>query len=657
MASSEDALLALRPPNTDPATYLTYVEQNLTKDRLPVLHDVLQDPDLTDSIGWDLVSTLLPLLPESRECLMVVARGGNPKEVVLKVTECLRSIDFEAEELGEEHDGDKTPTADEPGANGSAGTAPLPLLQFQTLVQMLSTLHPRIQAKAPSRFLSSSLQAILAAYATASHYHDVLTMEIVKFIKTLTGTKRPHFPPRRSSSAVLLATLATNPVFPEAYSTPQIPESARESEEDRIQRKLLQSFLTHMLDEYMQSLPAYDDIAGLAWCSRFWEKTENGYIIPSKVSVTDRFSNSAELENRLTTVGQLVAIAQDLEIHSDDLLATMLDTTPEIEGDRGVEESYPSTAASIPLSKSGALYLFTARKAMEVIYDGPGITDNIPIFPGHALLARVFIENVGEDGVRNTPDPLLDALLFVGLIALDQNNVGEPKSDEHFAAYLQATSLLSATVMSPTIRFHAHYLTTTVLRSHPKDVTRLRYIQDTLEHCPFENLKASAVSWIKGETIDANTPKEEDSLPSIFATPQALQILAPYLWPDISSTYSFSHSDSTPVADPEASYNSLMANYGFYAASLNFLLLLLKSTRLHKPLAIQYLVAGDGEILSTFVRPLHEAVGHFETLDKLEGETGEDGVVMELGILKMLTDEVESEVKKQGWAAAGELAS
>lgn len=679
--STDDALWKLRN-TTDPTTYLTYIEENITKEKLHVLEEVLQqDEELTETIGWDLVATLIPLLPESTDCLITVARLGNAKECCLKVAEALRHLRFddtedEDEDVGTEAESADTTNVQLNGAN--LQELPLVVLQFEVLLRMLGLLHPRIKAKMPSRFLSTSLQAILAAYATASNHHDILTIELVKFIKavSLTGTKRPQLPPRRSSSNLLLATLSSKPP---AFG-PLTPPSEQESEEDRIHKKLLQSFLTHTLDDYMQSLQPYDDISGLAWCTRYWEQIEHPYIIPSQVKVTDRFSNSAELEIRLTTVGQLVAVAQDLEIHSDDLLATILDPTPEEEGDRTQEQDSPSSASSIPLSKDGALYLYTARKAMEILYGGPTITDDMPIFPGHAMMVRVFIEGIDEDGIRTIPEPLLDALLFHGLIALHKNNIATPKSDEQFADYLQAVSLVSAAVRSPTIRFQAHYLTTSTLHAHPKDVVRFAYIRDTLEHCPFENLKATAVSWIKDETVlaikspflkpDPDQPSTNpdtsiDESTSLFATSIPLSTLASDLWPDVSAQYNFSSASPPPpspshvpaspqitaIHDPQQSYHLLLANYGFYSATLNFLLLLLRSQHLHIPLNLKDLL-DDNETIKNFVYPLRDAAAQFETLGKLEGRDeavgGQTGST-ELGILEMLSGDVDKSIRELGW--------
>src|SRR5450755_1720909 len=90
--ADEDPLLKALPPATDYLTYLTILEYQLTPGRLPLLHDILQDDKLTANIGWDLVHLLLPLLPASEQCLQDVAKLGNPREVVLKVTESLEEI-------------------------------------------------------------------------------------------------------------------------------------------------------------------------------------------------------------------------------------------------------------------------------------------------------------------------------------------------------------------------------------------------------------------------------------------------------------------------------------------------------------------------------------------------------------------------------------
>ncbi|KAK5057917.1 YAP1-binding protein 1, partial [Cryomyces antarcticus] len=108
--ADDNPLLKALPPATDYLTYLTIVEYNLTPERLPTLHDVLQDATLTTNIGWDLIHILVPLLPDSEQCLQDIARLGNPREVIIKVTESLRLIDFNnVEEDVDEEDAQATP--------------------------------------------------------------------------------------------------------------------------------------------------------------------------------------------------------------------------------------------------------------------------------------------------------------------------------------------------------------------------------------------------------------------------------------------------------------------------------------------------------------------------------------------------------------------
>lgn len=659
MDSSSDAIRELRPPNTDPATYLTYLQQNLSKETLPTLHELLQDEDLTDTIGWDLVQTLLPLVPDSEECLVDVARLGNPKEVILKVTESLRQINFDVEEDEAAAVEKNQEEVELPVKQSTLDTLPLPFRQFQALVMMLRLLHPRIKAKAPSRFLSASLQAVLAAYSNAHSHHDVLTQEIVKFLRSMGGTKRPHLPPRRSTSAQLLATLASMEPKP-ASDLPAFASDIPVSEEDKIQSKLLQSFLTHLLDDYMQSLDPYEDISGLGYCARYWEKIKHPYNVPSKISVTDQFSNSAELETRLTIVGQLVAVAQDLQIHTDDLLVTILDPSPEESGDRGAEEEFPTSADDIPFSKTGALYLLTARKAMEVLYDGPSIIDDIAIFPGHEIILRIFVAGLSEPEIRQLPDALLDALLFHGLLGVERLQYGDiTASHDHWAGYLQYTGLLASSVMSPSMRFYAYFLTKSVLAAHPKDTIRFGYIQDVLQHCPFENLTAAAVGWLKDETLGAdwpwnrrsnsisaielsNAPAEEPM--SLFATPIPLSTLAPYLLPDLTDTFAGKESS-------DAAQQAFAANYGTYAATLNFLYTLLRSKHLHAPLELNKLFESE-EVVHRYVRPLRalaEALEGSSAATEVEAVGG-----LEVNMVKMLTGDVERAVKELGWLTDAE---
>jgi hypothetical protein len=655
-AQEQNPLLAARPPTTDPITYLTIVEYNLSDENLPVLHDVLQDAELTSTIGWDLIHLLLPLLPASEECLQDIATKGNPRECILKVTEALRLLEFEEPQETEDEDEDD---AEERGQKlkareidvGQSSTSPglprtilplLPVLKFEILLDLLATLHRRVKTKYPSRFLSTSLQAVLVAFNHATTHIDELTLSAIKFVKTISGTKRPHLPPRRSTGNLLRTKSNQSGPDPEAQS------GAPDDDEATLVNRLLQSFITHILEDYVLSLTSDEDVPGLSWSSRLMEKYEPQRIPnkPKYRKYADRFAEDEDLTGRTAILGQVVALTQDLGLKTEDLVRTILDAETEKRGVSGSEDEPPASAADIPLSRTGSLLLLTARSVKQELYASAKDDElsSLNIFPEHATILSNFVGALGPQTVGLEPEALLDTILAQALIALEKSNVGEPKDDEAFAQYLQTISLISANAPSPSLRGHAHYLTTTVLRSHPHDLVRLTFIRDTLEHCPYENLKASAVSWLKGETLEANAPQaqgqDEDDESNIFATPVALKTVSPFLWPDLSDHYS---SIDTDVAE---AWMQFRQELGFYVAALNFYYLLLQAEFLHETLGIKQLQ------LSQYIDPLKKVAARFQkeldsNADKLdlEGE-GLEQAKADVGLLEKVIEWVEGATKK-----------
>lgn len=651
-------LIEALPPTTDYLTYLTLIEQVLTEDNLPTLHQVLQDKELTVNIGWDLVHILLPLLPSSEECLQDVAAKGNPREVILKVTEALRLLEFESPD----QDSDEDEAQAEPGASSSGKAAvstgesttfpvpsetvlpPLPVLKFEVLLDLLTTLHSRVKAKYPSRFLATSLQAVLTAYNRATSHRDELTLLTIKLIKTLSGTKRPHLPPRTPSGNLLQRTISnrTEP-DPEAQNEPPT------ADEQTLTNRLLQSFLTHIIEDYILTLSSEDDVPGFAWSSRLMEKYEPSRIIPGKKTYASRFSDEDILKSRAAIVGQMVALAQDLGLKTSELVSTVMDPETEKQGIPGEEDEPPNSAEDIPLSKTGALLLYTARTVKQELYTNVSSDDApfIHIFPDHSAILQNYVGVIGQQTIGLEPEALLDAVLALGLIALEKNAVGEPADDEAFAKYLQTTSLISANTPSPSLRGHAHYLTSTILRSHPSSIVRLSFIRDTLEHCPYENLKASAVTWLKGETLEANSnippgvsssthddshDDAEDEDASVFATPVALHTTAPFLFPDLTSTYG-------DMKDLGETFMQFRQELGFYLAALNFYYLLLSAKPLHEVLDIRSLHK-DSKLDEHYLAPLEEAVKRFkaelETNGELVGDESEEWVGQARGEVELL---------------------
>ena len=337
MADSDNPLLKALPPETDYLSYLTILEYNLNAEQLPTLHQILQDTTLTANIGWDLVHLLLPLLPTSQQCLQDVARLGNPREVVLKATELLEGLGEEEEPDDQEETEDieeieklKEPetkndeaqesalldgeiVAPESTSSAKPSKPPSKGVKFTALLDMLSILHPRIKTKYPSRFLSTSLQAILPAYSQVARTAAIseATEAVLGFIKALSGTKRPRLPPRKSS-----AMMPTQAV-PASAPDPEGQDEALGVDETALQSRLLQSFLTYVTEAYMGSTALDEDVPGLAWSSRYQEYLHPEKIIPGRRTYGSLFAEEEHLHERDTITGHILVRSSPKKIRNN----------------------------------------------------------------------------------------------------------------------------------------------------------------------------------------------------------------------------------------------------------------------------------------------------------------------------------------------------
>ena len=317
MADSDNPLLKALPPETDYLSYLTILEYNLTAEQLPALHLILQDTTLTANIGWDLVHLLLPFLPASQQCLQDVARLGNPREVVLKVTEILEALGQE-EEADDQEETEDIEETDKPkeletrneaqdddnvaprlSASGGPSISPSKGAKFTALLDMLSILHPRIKTKHPTRFLSTSLQAVLPAYSSIAGTVEA-TEAVLGFVKALSGTKRPKLPPRKSSAMI------PSHAAPASAPDPEGQDEALGVDEKALQSRLLQSFLTYVTETYMNSTARDEDVPGLAWSSRYQEEVHPEKIIPGRRTYGSLFADEDYLHERDTITGHIL---------------------------------------------------------------------------------------------------------------------------------------------------------------------------------------------------------------------------------------------------------------------------------------------------------------------------------------------------------------
>lgn len=338
---ADDPILDALPPATDYITYLTILEYQLTKERLPSLETVLEDETLTENIGWDLIHLLLPLLPEAKNCLKLIAHRGNPREVVIRLSEELSKLasgdDEETENSSDGVDND-TPSAseerpveqiieslaqlhaddleakeaalstaerehlvvkNEPQVRATAtDDVEVPLLedQFSCLIAMLAVCQRRIKTKYPSRFLATSLPAVLAAYRRV--ISPLTTENMIKFIAAISGRQRPSLPPRNSSITIPRAQDEAPLPDPEATV-----ETLRSSEdEDKLVLRLLQATLLECFEDYVLDAAKDEGDPGMGWDVRMREVMQPEKVVPGRKTETARFEVEKKLLGRDTTV-------------------------------------------------------------------------------------------------------------------------------------------------------------------------------------------------------------------------------------------------------------------------------------------------------------------------------------------------------------------
>lgn len=304
MADLEDPLIAALPPATDHLTYLTLLEYQLTPARLPTLHSLLQDESLTSSIGWDLVQLLLPMLPQSRECLTDVARLGNPREVILRVSESLMRL--QPEDDDDNNNDEDNENDNDNGDEKKSQSLPRHILQFNSLIAMLSVLHSRIRTQHPSRFVATSLHAALEAYTSMPTSET--TLALLELFRDLSPKKRPALPPRAPSESSVVRVPERPAPDPEA-DTPALVAS---EDERKLIGKYLQFGLVELLKSYLLSFSTPMD-PGMSWAARLQEKLHPEWRMPEGRSQTDLYAGTKHLAERDVVIGKItVCLAEVL---------------------------------------------------------------------------------------------------------------------------------------------------------------------------------------------------------------------------------------------------------------------------------------------------------------------------------------------------------
>ena len=289
--------------------------------------------------------------------------------------------------------------------------------------------------------------------------------------------------------------------------------------------------------------------------------------------------------------------------------------------------------------------------ASSTLFNAPVSLPPLSLVPD---FAGILASSLGDSATGSTgaeSEPLIDAVLFLGFLII----TSQPKiptgvdSDHVFTNIIQRLSLLSANMPSPVLRYHAHLLTSNILHLNPSENSRLAFIRDTLEHCPFENLKASAIGWLKDEILAAEKAEQSKKEPgaegSLFATSAALSTLAPFIFLNPDKLI-----EGQSITD---SYATFQAYQPFYLAVLNLLFLLLSSSTLSSRLQMAEIARQNA--LPRFLDSLLQAPKRFqssisnddELLDHGD-ERGRNGGVFGMELMMMTVEQAQHALSKVG---------
>ena len=290
------------------------------------------------------------------------------------------------------------------------------------------------------------------------------------------------------------------------------------------------------------------------------------------------------------------------------------------------QEDLPTDPSQVPLYPTGSLFLLSAITAASFLFDVPTSLPPFGFFPEYATVVSMFIGAESLHDIGKEDEAVVDAVLFLGFFILTNSPLSSPPEDEDFSTLMRRLTILSSQDSSPTLRYHAHVLASSLLESHPSDDFRLAYIIDTLEHCPYENVKASAVGWLKHELLTAekdtsgSNPSNGPAPDRVFKSPATIEKVFPFLFPD------------PRVLHPgDIHHNDFLGHYNFYLASLNLSFLLLSSPTLFSSLNIGATFT-KYEFRTNFLQPVadieRESQNPEVVLSKMSDEVLLEGVIL-----------------------------
>ncbi|KAK9448691.1 YAP-binding/ALF4/Glomulin [Limtongia smithiae] len=452
--------------------YLTNSERYKESERITILqaldsilrNNVSDTETLLSSVAWDLPVLLLPYLSSSEAFDIVaasptvtsrkaalrifnlIAEKGNAKEVFLKAIEALSSLSVDSSF-------DATPEQ-------NLDSEKLFVLQFYALFEVIISVTRRITTQYPSRFLATSSTALLSFFS--NHVDDLSDQSLPVLLRRLYLFSRDYIPPPSKS-----------PVDPE---------------EELLQRLMLQSYATHMVEIMLRN-------QSVDWSRRYFAVIKPELeILPErerKRAVTFEGIASANIVEMMERFLQLTS-SFDIapEVFAETILADPPEMEPENEED--VDPSFPTPPQadqSIPLSAEGCFLLLA-----EYLISDPRAKITFTATEVIKIITRFLVRENGEAPGAG----VCDAVGFFAwkfLKDVDQAELDAMPSAD-FNGFLQLLTSLSATSSIPPVRFLFHTLVTHLLRKSSPE-RAFAYIYDTLEYCPFENVRGAFVIVLK----------------------------------------------------------------------------------------------------------------------------------------------------------------
>ena len=266
----------------------------------------------------------------------------------------------------------------------------------------------------------------------------------------------------------------------------------------------------------------------------------------------------------------------------------------------------------------------------STLFEAPSTLLSIRCFPHYASILAQLIGTSSPASAGTEPLALIDAILALYSYLDIPNEATAPDPETVFQETLQRLSLISANTPNASLRYGAHLVTKSILYSHPSENVRMGYIKDTLQNCPYENLKASAVGWLKDEIVAAATGQQlengKSEKKSIFATPATVTDLAPYLLLDPHSLI-ITHNDNKD-------FTPFLTHQNFFLAVLNLLYLTFSSQTLN--VNSWHLL----QLTETWIQQLRDVISGIRAVisknkeREEEGENTIEGLEMDLRLLE-----------------------